>query len=71
MSYESTTTSPVTHTALVDVYKASVYFKSTPSLTLNGKDKSTDPAIITNINPNAIILAGDCFLIKLTIIVLP
>lgn len=60
VSPASTAISPVTQTALVEVYRESIYFNSTPSRTLHGRIKSTDPIKITAANPNEIRRAGDC-----------
>ena len=59
----STVTRPVTQTALVAVYSASIYFNSIPSLRLIGSIKIPEPTKIVIAKPNAIILAGGCDLI--------
>ena len=61
LSAVSTTTSPVTQTALVDVNNAFKKDKCTPFFKENGIINSTAPTRITALKPSAMILLGLCF----------
>ena len=64
LSPASMATRPVTQTALVDVYRESIYRTVTPSFTLQGSTRRMEPIKITSAKPMAMIRPGGCFLIK-------
>ena len=69
LSAVSTTTSPVTQTALVDVNNAFKKDKCTPFFKENGIINSTAPTRITALKPSAMILLGLCFLFQIIFII--